>query len=40
MSAQFWLNLQTVWDLFHAKHSVAGRQIAKLKRHPALAGAR
>lgn len=40
MSAQFWLNLQTVWDLFQARHSDAARQIAKLKRHPALAGAR
>lgn len=36
MSAQFWLNLQTVWDLYRAKHSEAAREIAKLRRHPAL----
>jgi addiction module HigA family antidote len=40
MSAQFWLNLQIVWDLFQAKHSDAAREIAKLRRHPALAGVR
>ncbi len=40
MSAQFWLNLQTVWDLFEAKNSKAAREIAKIRRHPALAGAR
>jgi addiction module HigA family antidote len=40
MNAQFWLNLQTVWDLFQAKHSDAAREIAKLRRHPALTGAR
>lgn len=40
MSAQFWLNLQTVWDLFQTKHSAAAKEIAKLRRHPALSGAR
>jgi antitoxin HigA-1 len=38
--AQFWLNLQLVWDLYHAKHSEAARQIERIRRHPALAGAR
>jgi antitoxin HigA-1 len=38
--AQFWLNLQLVWDLYHAKHSAAARQIERIRRHPALAGAR
>lgn len=37
IDAQFWLNLQTVWDLFQTKHSKAAREIAKLRRHPALA---
>jgi addiction module HigA family antidote len=40
MSADFWLSLQVVWDLFQAKHSEAAREIAKLRRHPALASAR
>ena len=38
--AQFWLNLQLVWDLFHAKHSENAREIERIRRHPALAGAR
>src|SRR4051812_12356890 len=38
--AQFWLNLQLVWDLFHAKHSENAREIGRIRRHPALAGAR
>jgi antitoxin HigA-1 len=40
MEAQFWLNLQTAWDLFQAKHSAAAKAIAKIRRHPALAGSR
>lgn len=40
LEAQFWLNLQTAWDLFQAKHSEAGKAIAKIRRHPALAGSR
>ena len=39
MEAQFWLNLQTVWDLYHAQHSDAGREIARIRRHPKLAAA-
>jgi len=36
MDAQFWLNLQTAWDLYQAKHSDDARQIARIRRHPAL----
>lgn len=38
VEAQFWLNLQTAWDLFEARHSAAAKAIAKIRRHPALAG--
>ncbi len=37
MEAQFWLNLQLVWDLYHAKHSPSSKDIAKIKLHPRLA---
>lgn len=36
MSATFWLNLQTLWDLFAAQHSADAKAIARLRRHPAL----
>jgi addiction module HigA family antidote len=39
MDAQFWLNLQLAWDLYQAKHSPAAREIARIRRHPALAAA-
>ncbi len=39
MDAQFWLNLQVAWDLYQAKHSPAARDIERIRRHPALAGA-
>jgi antitoxin HigA-1 len=39
MSAQFWLNLQTIWDLFQAKNSDQAKAIARIRRHPALARA-
>lgn len=39
MEAQFWLNLQMTWDLWHAKHSRAARSIKSIRRHPALAAA-
>jgi len=39
MEAQFWLNLQLAWDLFHAAHSPAAKKIRKIKRLPALATA-
>jgi antitoxin HigA-1 len=31
MDAHFWLNLQLVWDLYHAKHSAAAATIRKIK---------
>ena len=37
MEAQFWLNLQLVWDLYQAKHSQAAAEINKIARLPALA---
>jgi addiction module HigA family antidote len=30
-SAQFWLNLQLTWDLWHAKHGPHAKEIAKLE---------
>ena len=39
MEAQFWLNLQLAWDLYHAAHSPATREIRKMKRLPSLATA-
>lgn len=39
MEAQFWLNLQLAWDLYHAIHSPAAKKIRKIKRLPALARA-
>ena len=32
MEAQFWLNLQLAWDLYHATHSPAAKEIRKIKR--------
>jgi antitoxin HigA-1 len=37
MSAAFWMNLQIIWDLYQTMHSEAAREIARLRRHPALA---
>jgi len=31
MEAQFWLNLQLAWDLYHAVHSPAAKQIRRIK---------
>jgi addiction module HigA family antidote len=39
MEAQFWLNLQLAWDLYHAKRSPAAKAIRRIRRLPALAGA-
>ena len=36
MEAQFWLNLQLSWDLYHLIHSPAAKRIQKIKRLPAL----
>lgn len=37
MEAQFWLNLQLAWDLYHVLHSPAAKEIRKIKRLPTLA---
>ncbi len=39
MEAQFWLNLQLAWDLYQAAHAPAAKEIRKIRRLPALAGA-
>jgi addiction module HigA family antidote len=31
MPAQFWLNLQLAWDLYHALHSPSARAIRQIK---------
>ena len=31
VEAQFWLNLQLAWDLYHAAHSATAHQIALIK---------
>lgn len=36
MEAQFWLNLQLAWDLYHAIHSPAAEDIQQIERLPAL----
>ncbi len=38
MEAQFWLNLQLAWDLYHASRSPAAKTIRKIRRLPAVAG--
>ena len=37
MEAQFWLNLQLAWDLYHVIHSPMVKEIRKIKMLPALA---
>lgn len=37
MEAQFWLNLQLVWDLYHAQHSPSAQEIRQIQRLPGLA---
>ena len=36
MDAQFWLNLQLAWDLYHAGRSPAAKAIRKIRRFPGL----
>lgn len=36
VDAQFWLNLEVAWELYQAKHSAEGREIQRIRRHPAL----
>ncbi len=38
MEAQFWLNLQLAWDLYHAIHSPRSKDICKIKRYQRAAG--
>jgi plasmid maintenance system antidote protein VapI len=37
MEAQFWLNLQVAWDLYHLVHSPTAKEIRKIKRLQAVA---
>src|SRR5579862_6758574 len=34
VEAQFWLNLQLVWDLYHARHSAQTKKIQQIERLP------
>lgn len=34
MEAQFWLNLQLAWDLYHAQHSPQAKEIRQIERFP------
>jgi addiction module HigA family antidote len=36
MEAQFWLNMQLGWDLYHARRSAAAKAIRRIHRLPAL----
>lgn len=36
MAADFWLGLQTDWDLWRAEHSPQAREIEKIERLPQL----
>ena len=36
MEAQFWLNLQMAWDLYHARNAPEAAEIVKIKLAPAL----
>ena len=38
MDADFWLDLQLRWDLWHAIRSPSARDIARIERIPALSG--
>jgi len=36
VEAQFWLNLQLVWDLYHARRSPQAEDIRRVERLPAM----
>lgn len=36
MNAEFWLNLQTAWDLYVEKQSSAAKEIGRLQPYPGL----
>lgn len=33
MEAQFWLNLQLIWDLYQTMHSAAAKEISQIERY-------
>lgn len=37
MPADFWLTLQLRWDLYHAQHSPAAKEIQKIRRAEGIA---
>ena len=36
VEAQFWMNLQLAWDLYHAAHAEGAREIRRIQRLPGL----
>jgi len=36
MEAQFWMNLQLAWDLYHAAHAESAKDIRRIQRLPGL----
>lgn len=34
VEAQFWLNLQLAWDLYHAQHSGSTKELQRIRRLP------
>ena len=37
VEAEFWLNLQLAWDLYHAQHSGLTKDLSRIERLPQLA---
>lgn len=37
VEAQFWMNLQLAWDLYHASHAESAKDIRRIQRLPGLA---
>ena len=40
VEAQFWMNLQQAWDLYHALHSRHAREIGRIRQHELVAARR
>jgi addiction module HigA family antidote len=36
VEAQFWMNLQLAWDLYHAAHAESSKDIRRIQRLPGL----
>lgn len=36
VEAQFWMNLQMAWDLYHAAHAASAKEIRRIQRLPGL----